>query len=117
MKIKWLAHAAFLLTSDDGTRIITDPYETGNGLNHGKIEETADIVTVSHDHFDHCNVAVVKGNPHVVRDTTETKGINIRGIPTASSGSDVTTASIKLPINDRPHPVVWAMASAMCDNQ
>jgi L-ascorbate metabolism protein UlaG (beta-lactamase superfamily) len=83
MQIKWLAHAAFLITSDNGTRIITDPYETGNGLNHGKIEASADIVTISHEHFDHNNVAAVKGNPQVVRGTTEAKGIKIRGIATA----------------------------------
>ena len=28
MKIKWLGHAAFLITADSGTRIITDPYHT-----------------------------------------------------------------------------------------
>jgi len=82
MKIKWLGHAAFLITLDSGTRIITDPYETGNGLNYGRIEEPADIVTISHDHFDHSNVATVQGNPQVVRGTTEAKGIKFRGIPT-----------------------------------
>jgi L-ascorbate metabolism protein UlaG (beta-lactamase superfamily) len=82
MKIKWLGHAAFLITSDSGTRVITDPYETGDGLKYGNIEESADIVTVSHDHDDHNNVAAVQGNPQVVRGTTEAKGIKIKGIPT-----------------------------------
>ena len=83
MKIKWLGHAAFLITSDDGTRIITDPYETSEGLKYGEIKESADIVTVSHDHADHNNAAAVGGNPQVVRGTTEAKGIKIKGIPTA----------------------------------
>ena len=26
MKIKWLGHSSFLITTDDGTKIITDPY-------------------------------------------------------------------------------------------
>lgn len=82
MKIKWLAHAAFLITTGSGTRIITDPYATGNGLNHGEIDESADIVTTSHEHFDHNNVAAVKGNPRVVAAGTEVSGIKIRGIPT-----------------------------------
>ena len=82
MKIKWLGHAAFLITSDNGTRIITDPYETSEGLKYGKINESADIVTVSHDHGDHNNAAAVKGNPQVVRDSAEVKGINIKAIPT-----------------------------------
>jgi L-ascorbate metabolism protein UlaG (beta-lactamase superfamily) len=83
MKIKWLGHAAFLITSDNGTKIITDPYETSEGLKYGEIKESADIVTVSHDHGDHNYTAAVKGNPQVVRDTAEVKGINFRAIPTA----------------------------------
>ena len=53
MRIKWLGHSAFLITSDKGVRIITDPYKTGDRLKYGEIKETADIVTISHDHFDH----------------------------------------------------------------
>jgi L-ascorbate metabolism protein UlaG (beta-lactamase superfamily) len=84
MKVKWLGHASFLITADDGTRIITDPYITGNGLSYGEIKESADIVTVSHDHFDHNNVTSVGGNPRVVNDpsSTDIKGIKFRGIPT-----------------------------------
>ena len=84
MKVKWLGHATFLITAGDGTKIITDPYIPGNGLSYGEIKESADIVTVSHDHFDHNNVASVSGNPQVVKDSepTEIKGIKIRGVPT-----------------------------------
>jgi len=83
MKIKWLGHAAFLITADNGTKIITDPYETSEGLKYGEITEAADIVTVSHDHGDHNNAGVVKGNPQVVRDTAEVKGIPFKAITTA----------------------------------
>ncbi len=84
MKVKWLGHASFLITADDGTRIITDPYVAGSGLKYGEINESADIVTVSHDHFDHNNVASVGGSPRVVNDPapTDIKGIRFRGIPT-----------------------------------
>ena len=90
MKLKWLAHASFLITADDGTRIITDPYKTGEGFNHGEINETADIVTVSHEHFDHSYSEAVKGNPQVVTGTVEAKGISIKAIATAhdESGGD-----------------------------
>jgi L-ascorbate metabolism protein UlaG (beta-lactamase superfamily) len=84
VKIKYLGHASFIITSDTGVRIITDPYETGPDLTYGEITEPADVVTVSHDHFDHCNVAAVKGNPEVVREavTREVKGIRFKAIPT-----------------------------------
>lgn len=83
MKIKLLAHSAFLITTDSGTRIITDPYETNDTLKYGRIKESADIIIVSHEqHTDHNNVAAVQGNPQVVRKTTEAKGIKFKGIPT-----------------------------------
>lgn len=84
MKVKWLGHASFLITAENGTRIITDPYVAGSGLKYGEIKEPAEIVTVSHDHFDHNNVASVGGNPQVVKDPapTEIGGIKFRGVPT-----------------------------------
>ena len=85
MKVKWLGHASFLVTSDSGTKIITDPYTPGGfGLNYGEIKDSADIVTVSHEHADHNNVASVQGNPQVVREAApvEVKGIKFNGIPT-----------------------------------
>jgi len=57
MKLKWLGHASFLITSDKGIRIITDPYQTGGNMKYAEVKGPADIVTVSHDHFDHNNVA------------------------------------------------------------
>ena len=82
MKVKWLGHASFMITSDTGTRIITDPYETKDTLAYGEIGEAADIVTVSHEHGDHNNAAAVSGNPKVVKSTTEVKGIKFKGVPT-----------------------------------
>ena len=82
MKLKWLGHSAFVITSDTGIKLITDPYATDDRLSYGEIKESADIVTVSHDHSDHNNVSAVRGNPEIVRGTTEIKGIKFRGIPT-----------------------------------
>ena len=82
MKIKFLGHATFVITSDAGVKIITDPYEVGPDLTYGEITESADIVTVSHHHHDHGNVAAVKGNPAVVSRAggLTAKGIEFRGI-------------------------------------
>ncbi len=82
MQIKWLGHAAFLLTARDGTRVITDPYATGAGLSYGQIKESADVVLVSHEHGDHNNVAAIKGSPEVIRGagTHKAKGIEFRGV-------------------------------------
>jgi L-ascorbate metabolism protein UlaG (beta-lactamase superfamily) len=82
MKIKYLGHSAFLISSDSGVKIITDPYTTSPDLTYGEIRTTADIVSVSHDHLDHCNVAAVSGNPEVIRraEVATAKGIRFRGI-------------------------------------
>ncbi len=82
MKVQWLGQAAFLITSDSGTRIITDPYGTNEMLTYDEMNESADIVTVSHDHFDHANVAGVGGNPEVVKGAAEVKGIKFDAVPT-----------------------------------
>jgi len=94
MKIQWLGHACFLITSDGGTRIITDPYTPGAfGLDYGPVAAEADVVTVTHDHADHNNVADVKGKPQVVRGvgSHEARGIRFKGIATyhdTSSGGE-----------------------------
>ena len=80
MKIKWLGHAAFLITSDAGIRIITDPYTSEEGLNYRDIDQPADIVTVSHEHLDHNNIKAVKGNPVVLKRSGEAKGITFKAV-------------------------------------
>jgi L-ascorbate metabolism protein UlaG (beta-lactamase superfamily) len=87
MKITWLGHATFLLEADDGTRIITDPFEAGSydgAVGYAPITDRADVVTVSHDHADHNAVDAVAGKPEVVRGTEgrTVKGIPIRGVAT-----------------------------------
>jgi L-ascorbate metabolism protein UlaG (beta-lactamase superfamily) len=82
MKIKWLGHAAFLITSGGGLKILTDPYAPDEKLRYGEIAEPADIVTVSHDHFDHGNVSAVPGSPAVVRDNAESWGIRFHAVRT-----------------------------------
>jgi L-ascorbate metabolism protein UlaG (beta-lactamase superfamily) len=89
VEIKYLGHAAFVITSDKGLKIITDPYATAPDLTYGEITETADIVTVSHEHFDHNNVAAVRGDPEVVRRVGRSvvKGIEFKGVASAHDDS------------------------------
>ncbi len=96
MKIKWYGHAAFLITSDQGVKIITDPYEPGafgGQLSYGKITDQADIVLVSHDHADHNYTKDLPGSPQIVKGSGSktSKGISIKGIATfhdPSKGSE-----------------------------
>lgn len=89
MKIKWLGHASFLITSDSGVRVVTDPYSRGGGIDYGPIQEAAEIVTVSHKHQDHNNVGAVKGKPAVVDapGVRTIKGIEFTGVSSYHDGA------------------------------
>ena len=82
MKIKWLGHACFLLTDERGIRVLTDPFDEKVGYRLPAVE--ADIVTTSHNHYDHNNTGVVKGSfVHIARPGSYCeKGLEIKGIPT-----------------------------------
>ncbi len=96
MKIKWYGHAAFLVTTDQGVKIILDPYEAGaygGQLAYGKIKDQADLALTSHDHADHNDTKSLPGSPQVVKGSGSkvVKGISIKGIPTyhdPSKGSE-----------------------------
>jgi L-ascorbate metabolism protein UlaG (beta-lactamase superfamily) len=66
MKLKWYGHASFLVTADDGTTIITDPYtpETSGYL---PIPDAPDVVIISSDNDSfHCRADLIPGNPIVI---------------------------------------------------
>jgi len=82
MKIRWFGHACFLLTSSEGVRVLTDPFDDQVGYELPAVE--ADIVTTSHDHFDHNYTQIVKGTFLHVNKPGETQkdGIRIFGVMT-----------------------------------
>ncbi|HDL52878.1 MAG TPA: MBL fold metallo-hydrolase [Proteobacteria bacterium] len=96
MRIKYLGHACFLLEANDGTRILTDPYEPGSfdgAVKYRPVAETADIVLVSHDHADHNWSAGIPGSPQVIKEDGEraVSGIKVLGVPSfhdTSRGSE-----------------------------
>jgi len=102
MKIKWYGHSAFLITSDEGIKIIMDPYEPGafgGQLSYGKIKDQADIVITTHDHGDHNYTKDLPGTPQIVKGSGSKtiKGISIKGIPTyhdPSKGSERGTNTV-----------------------
>jgi L-ascorbate metabolism protein UlaG (beta-lactamase superfamily) len=63
--------------------VVTDPHD-GKSIGIKTPLVRADIVLVTHDHFDHNCVRIVRGDPSVVREPGERtlKGIRINGLPT-----------------------------------
>lgn len=64
VSIRWYGHAFFTITSAEGIRIATDPFDN---IGYPMPTVEADVVTVSHDHSDHNNRGLVKGKPKVIR--------------------------------------------------
>lgn len=85
MQIIWHGHSCFqILTArnkGEQTSILIDPFSEEIGLRVPKLE--ADIVLISHDHYDHNNVKAVAGSPFIIAGPGEyeIKNVFIQGIP------------------------------------
>jgi len=80
MTISWYGHSCFKITNQGGhLTIITDPFDKSIGLTPPR--GNADIVTISHDHYDHNNVKAISGQPFIIKGPGEyeIKGIRIVG--------------------------------------
>jgi len=80
MYITWLGQSCFKIQGKEVT-IVTDPHEPSLGLKLPRMN--ADIVTVSHDHYDHNNSGAISGHPIVINTPGEyeVKKVFIYGIP------------------------------------
>lgn len=81
MKITWIGHSCFFIEGRD-VKVITDPYD--EHIPYKAPSFPADVVTVSHEHFDHNAVDRVPGSPAVVRGPGEhmAHGVQFTGIAT-----------------------------------
>lgn len=86
MEITYLGHSCFKLKSKQGT-VVTDPY--GPEVGFSMPSTSADIITVSHGHFDHNAVKNVSGTarrekPFLITSPGEYEvgGISVFGYPT-----------------------------------
>lgn len=86
MKIKFFNVSSFLITTESGVRIITDPYQHNYKPvdpppdwveDRPGVAEVADVVAISHPHADHSYMWAVKGTPQVY---TGGASIEIRGV-------------------------------------
>jgi len=81
VKITWYGHSCFLIDTGKA-KIMTDPFDSSVGYEIPNVEP--DIITESHQHFDHNAHHLIKGNFNLIRDptATESKGVRITGIST-----------------------------------
>lgn len=86
MELTWLGHSCVRIRGRDAV-VIMDPCPKDTGYNIGK--PPADVVTVSHDHPAHNNVAAVSGSPRVIAGPGEyeVSGVLIAGVRTFHDGT------------------------------
>ncbi len=56
--VEWYGHSCFLLTLENGHKILTDPFDTTR-VPYSLPREKVDVILSSHDHFDHNAVDAV----------------------------------------------------------
>ena len=77
MHLRWFGQSAFLLTGERS--VLIDPFAIPEGLgleSRGMVFDyppiegvVADLVLITHEHFDHNGAEVVEGSPQVIRST------------------------------------------------
>ncbi|MBI5001343.1 MAG: MBL fold metallo-hydrolase [Euryarchaeota archaeon] len=79
MILRWHGHSCFEVENE--VTVVTDPHD-GRSLGLKKPKAKADIVLVSHDHFDHNAVQAIDGKPRVIREPGERteSGVKILGV-------------------------------------
>src|SRR5437763_14995757 len=77
MRVEWFGQSAFKLTGD-GPTVFIDPFgpmtdairARGFQFDYPEIAgQSADLVLVTHEHFDHNGVDLIEGSPEVIRST------------------------------------------------
>lgn len=81
MKITWLGHSCFLLEDSKGHKLLTDPFD--DTIGYEVYKGSPDIVTISHQHFDHNYTKELMGNYKVINKIgmSTIYDIPIKGIP------------------------------------
>lgn len=82
MLLTYHGHSEFLLTTNAGLRILTDPYSP-EMTGYPAKEVEADVVCVSHGHEDHAWLQKVTGSPVVLRTEgvhTPSDGVTVRSM-------------------------------------
>ncbi|MCS7202223.1 MAG: MBL fold metallo-hydrolase [Dictyoglomus sp.] len=90
MKIRWYGHACFLLTNKEGIKVLTDPFDISVGYPIPDVEPN--IVTTSHEHFDHNAVNLLKGKFITLKEIVDREELGIK-IKSISSYHDESLGS------------------------
>ena len=83
MLIRFLGHACFELTLDDGRSLLIDPYEPnglGGKLRYQPVAVAPDWVLITHEHRDHCDLSWVGGRAEPIRSDLTAPGLSVTAL-------------------------------------
>lgn len=83
VRVEWLGHAA-VLVEGSGARVLFDPYESGGfggRIAHAPLDESVDVVVLSHFHADHAYVRAARGAPRIVDGPARIGSLRFRTVP------------------------------------
>lgn len=86
VKLRWFGHACFRISGD--LTVVIDPFHEKD-VGYPTPRTHADVVLITHDHFDHNRVDVIEGGFETIRapGVYEVKGVTFRGIPSYHDSS------------------------------
>ncbi len=97
VKIEFLGHSGFFITSKNGKRIAIDPYNVSDKV--GK----ADLILVTHSHYDHCSIKdLVKlaeaGTALIIPADVQSKIAKLEGVEmqVVSNGDEIQFGNIRI---------------------
>ena len=64
MQLIWYGHSCFMIKTNEGKRILIDPFNKSLGY---KIDfPKCDLITISHSHFDHSSINPINNDTKVI---------------------------------------------------
>jgi L-ascorbate metabolism protein UlaG (beta-lactamase superfamily) len=88
--VHWLGHAGFKITGSK--TVYVDPYEIRGG-------EPADLILITHDHYDHCSPADIKKIKHAATQIVAAEGVDAKlpgKVKTVKPGDRLTEAGVAI---------------------
>ncbi len=97
IKLDFLGHSGFVITTESGRRIAIDPYNVSAGV--GKV----DLVLITHSHYDHCSIKDIekvskKGTIVVIPADCQSKITKVEDVnmQIIEVGDELTFGSVKV---------------------